>query len=147
MKTVAFLLVLPLCAVAQQSAPLQTPCEEKPLSQLQMNNCAAFEYKRADEHLNKVYRKAVQYMTDDLAQAQKQANQKQIKYKETAIARLREAETTWISYRDIQCKGAAEQYEGGSMAPTIYSQCLTTLTEHRTADLKSIYEDGNWKLD
>jgi hypothetical protein len=33
------------------------------------------------------------------------------------------------------------------MAPMIYSQCLTTVTEHRTADLKSIYEDGDRKLD
>lgn len=29
----------------------------------------------------------------------------------------------------------------------IESQCLTTLTDHRIADLKSIYEDGDRKLD
>jgi uncharacterized protein YecT (DUF1311 family) len=112
-----------------------------------MDDCAAFQYQEADAHLNKVYQKAVQYMTDDLARAQKQGDQKQIKYEETAIASLREGERTWISYRDIQCNAAAQQYEGGSMAPMIYSQCLTTLTEHRTADLKSIYEDGERKLD
>ena len=112
-----------------------------------MNDCAAFEYKQANAHLNKVYRKAVQYMTDDLARAQKQGDQKQTKYEETAIASLKEAERTWISYRDIQCKAAARQYEGGSMASMIYSQCLTTVTEHRTADLKSIYESGDRKLD
>jgi uncharacterized protein YecT (DUF1311 family) len=150
MKTVAFLLLfpfLPHLAVAQQPATTHNPCEEKPISQRQMDECAAFEYKQADEHLNKVYRKAVQYMTDDLARAQKGSNQKQIKYEETTIASLKEAERTWISYRDIQCKAAAQQYEGGSMAPMIYSQCLTTVTEHRTADLKSIYEDGDRKLD
>jgi uncharacterized protein YecT (DUF1311 family) len=46
--------------------------------------CAAFEHKQADAHLNKVYRKAVQDMTDDLARAQKQGDQKQIKYEKTA---------------------------------------------------------------
>jgi len=112
-----------------------------------MNDCAAFEYKRADEHLNEVYRKATQYMTDDLARAQQHGDQRQIKYEETAIARLKEAERAWLSYRDIQCKAAGQQYEGGSMSPMIYSQCLTTLTEHRTADLKSVYEDGDRKLD
>ena len=112
-----------------------------------MDDCAAFEYKQADAHLNKVYRKALEYMTDDLARVQKQGDQKQTKYEETAMASLKEAERTWISYRDIQCKAAAQQYEGGSMAPMIYSQCLTTVTEHRTADLKSIYEDGDRKLD
>ena len=150
MKTVALLLLfpfLPNLLAAQQAAPTQNLCEEKPISQRQMDDCAAFQYKEADAHLNKVYQKAVQYMTDDLARAQKQGDQKQIKYEETAIASLREAERTWISYRDIQCKAAAQQYEGGSMAPMIYSQCLTTLTEHRTADLKSIYEDGDRKLD
>jgi uncharacterized protein YecT (DUF1311 family) len=150
MRTVAFLLVFPFfphLAAAQQAGPTRNPCEEKPISQRQMDDCVAFQYKEADAHLNKVYQKAVQYMTDDLVRAQKQRDQKQIKYEETAIASLREAERTWISYRDIQCKAAAQQYEGGSMAPMIYSQCLTTLTEHRTADLKSIYEDGDRKLD
>ena len=42
-----------------------------------MDDCAAFEYKEADAHLNKVYRKAVQYMTDDLERTQKQGDQKQ----------------------------------------------------------------------
>jgi uncharacterized protein YecT (DUF1311 family) len=149
MKTMDFLLLFPLfplLAVAQQAAPTQNPCEEKPISQRQMDDCAVFQYKEADAHLTKVYQKAVQYMTDDLARAQKQGDQKQIKYEETTIASLREAERTWISYRDIQCKAATQQYEGGSMAPMIYSQCLATLTEHRTADLKSIYEDGDRKL-
>lgn len=150
MNTVAFLLLfpfLPHLAAARQSTPTHNPCEEKPISQRQMDDCAAFEYKKADAHLNKVYRKAVQYMTEDLARAQKQGDQKQIKYEETAIASLKEAERTWISYRDIQCRAAAQQYDGGSIAPMIYSQCLTTVTEHRTADLKSIYEDGDRKLD
>ena len=112
-----------------------------------MDDCAAFEYKQADAHLNKVYRKTMQYMTGDLVRAQEQNDQRQIKYEETAATSLEEAERTWLSYRDIQCKAAAQQYEGGSMAPMIYSQCLTKLTEHRIADLKGIYESGDRKLD
>src|SRR5215470_12806757 len=149
MKTVAFLLLFPFLSdlvAAQQPWPTQNPCDEKPISRRQMEDCAAFEYKQADAHMNKVYRKAVQYMTHDLARAQKHGDQKQAKYEKTAIASQKQAERTWVSYRDIQCKAAAQQYEGGSMAPMIYSQCLTKLTEHRTADLKSIYEDGDRKL-
>jgi hypothetical protein len=33
------------------------------------------------------------------------------------------------------------------MRPMIESQCLAALTEHRIADLKSVYEDGDRKLD
>ena len=116
MKSAALLLLFPFLvhlAVGQQAAPTQNPCEEKPISQRQMDDCAAFEYKQADAHLNKVYRKAVQYMADDLASAQKRGDQKQTKYEETAIASLKESERAWISYRDIQCKAAAQEYEGG----------------------------------
>jgi uncharacterized protein YecT (DUF1311 family) len=140
------LFVFPLLAAQQPTSP-QNPCEEKPTSQHQMDDCAAFEYKQADVHLDQVYRKALQYMTDDLTRAQQRGDQKQIKYEDTAMATLKEAERTWMSYRDIQCKAAAQHYERGSMAAMIYSQCLTTLTKHRTADLKSIYEDGDRKLD
>ena len=151
MKTMmVFLLVfpfLPHLVVAQQRVQKQIPCDEKPINQRQMDDCAAFEYKQADAHLNKVYRKAMQYMTNDLASAQKQGDQNQVRYEETVIGSLKEAERTWISYRDVQCKAAAQLYEGGSIAPMIYSQCLTAVTEHRTADLKSIYEDGDRKLD
>lgn len=144
-----FLLILSLAQMmaAQQPASPRNPCDEKPINQHQMDDCAAFEYKEADGHQNKVYQKAMQYMSDDLGRAQQQGDQRQIKYEETAIASLKEAESTWLSYRDIQCKAAAHQYEGGSMAPMIYSQCLTNLTRHRIADLKSIYEDGDQKLE
>ncbi len=131
MKTVGFLLLfpfLPCLLVAQQPTPPQNPCEEKPISQRQMNDCAAFEYKEADAHLNKVYRKAVQYMTDDLTRAQKQADQKQMRYEETAIASLKEAERTWISYRDIQCKARCAAVRRG---------------EHGTDDLLTVSDDHN----
>ena len=141
------LLFSPAVLSAQQTSEPQNPCEERPVSQRQMNDCATFEYRRTDALLNRVYSKAVQYMADDLARAQKARDQRQMKYEQTAETSLKEAERAWLSYRDIQCKAAGQQYEGGSMSPMIYSQCLTTLTEHRIADLRSIYEDGDRKLD
>jgi uncharacterized protein YecT (DUF1311 family) len=150
MKNVGFALALPLLsclAIAQQAGSAQSICDEKPISQLQMDRCADYEYKEADAHLNKVYSKAMQYMTKDLTRARSKGNEEQMKYEETAIASLKEAERAWLSYRDIQSKAAAQQYEGRSMAPMIYAQCLTQITEHRTAEIKSIYEDADQKLD
>lgn len=112
-----------------------------------MDKCADFQFKQADARLNKVYGRALNYMSDDLARAEKRGEKKQIQYEQTAIASLEGAERAWLSYRDIQCKAAGQLYEGGSMAPMIYSQCLTILTEHRIADMKSIYEDGDQKLE
>ena len=76
-----------------------------------------------------------------------QGDQRQLEYEKTAIESLKQAERAWLSYRDLQCRAAGQQYEGGSMRSMIQSQCLTTLTEHRIADLKSIYEDGDRKLE
>jgi len=112
-----------------------------------MNDCAAYQYNQADGRLNRVYQKVMQYMTDDLERAQKAGHTRQRDYEQNAVSSLKEAERAWLSYRNIQCKAAGHQYEGGSMSPMIYSQCLTTLTDHRIADLTSIYEGGNQKLE
>jgi len=112
-----------------------------------MDDCAAFRYKKADAHLNRVYQKAMQYMTDDLAQAQKEADQQQTRWAQTEMSSLKQAERAWLSYRDLQCKAAGQRNEGGSMQPLIETECLTTLTEHRIAEIKSIYEDGDRKLE
>jgi uncharacterized protein YecT (DUF1311 family) len=70
-------------------------------------------------------------MSEDLAEAQKEGNHSQIKYDQTGIANLKKAQRGWLSYRRIQCDAAAQRYEGGSMMPMIYSECLKTLTEEQ----------------
>ena len=140
-----FLSYLPLAA--QQTVPSHNPCDEQPASQRQMDDCAGFQYRQADARLNKVYRKAMQYMKDDQTRAETKSDQRQVEYEKTAIASLKQSERAWLAYRDLQCKAAGQQYEGGSMGPMIESQCLTTLTKHRIADLKSVYEDGDRKLE
>lgn len=86
-------------------------------------------------------------MTNDQESAEKRSYQRQIQYEKTAVESLKQAERAWLTYRHLQCRAAGQQYEGGSMRLMIESQCLTTLTDHRIADLKSIYEDGDRKLD
>jgi uncharacterized protein YecT (DUF1311 family) len=136
-----------LAAFAQKASPPQNPCDARPLSMLQMRECADSEYKAADAHLNRVYRKAMQYMNDDLSRAKEKGEHDQISYEKAGIAGLKEAERAWLSYRDLQCKSAAQRYEGGTMAPLVYSNCLKTLTEQRIDDLKSVYEEGEQKLE
>lgn len=86
-------------------------------------------------------------MTNDLAESKKSKDPHQVSYLQEGIDRLKDAERAWLSYRDIQCKAAAHEYEGGSMAPMIYSDCLKTLTDQRIDALKKIYEDGDRKLE
>ena len=71
------------------------------------------ESKKADAALNAVYRKLEK--TPELVAAQR----------------------LWIAYRDAECKYQYSRYEGGTIAPMIYSNCLTTLTTQRTEILES----------
>jgi uncharacterized protein YecT (DUF1311 family) len=146
-KTLSLLLsVFCIPLIGQQAKPSENPCMGPP-SQLQMNECAAFKYRQADVRLNKVYGRALQYMTEDQARAEKRGDMRQIEYEKTAIESLRQAERVWLNYRDLQCKAAGQQYQGGSIRPMIESDCLTTLTEHRIAELKTVYESPDTVLE
>ena len=145
MRNCLIALLLSCGVLCCQQAP--NPCNETPISQLQMDRCADFEFHQSDARLNKVYGKVLQYMSDDSAKAKSRNDQAQVDYEQKAMDSLKQAEHAWITYRDAQCNAAAQQYEGGSMSPMIYSQCLTTLTKQRVDALKSIYEDDGWKLE
>jgi uncharacterized protein YecT (DUF1311 family) len=112
-----------------------------------MNDCADFEYQQSDARLSKVYQSLIRHMSNDLVEAKKGKEQHQVSYVQEGIGRLKDVERVWLSYRDLQCKAAAQEYEGGSIAPMIYSDCLKTLTDQRIEALKQIYEDGDRKLE
>ena len=77
-------------------------------TQMEMNSCAASDYSRADGELNTAWRKLP-------------------KSKE-----LLASQRAWIAYRDAECSFRKAQFEGGSIAPLIYSSCLSELTKERT---------------
>lgn len=113
----------------------------------QMRDCADHEYRKADARLSRIYMKVLQFMNDDLQQAQKKDDQDQVRYEQAGINGLKGAQHAWSLYRDLQCKEAAQRYEPGTMTPIVSSNCLTTLTDHRIDDLKSVYEDAGQKLE
>ncbi|AKP32124.1 lysozyme inhibitor LprI family protein [Yersinia aleksiciae] len=106
------LLVLPI------SQALALDCNNA-VTQLDMNQCANSEYKKADTELNRTY--------------------KQVLAKTSVAQRalLKSAQLTWIKYRDADCTFQSSATEGGSVHPMIISACLTHKTEERTAQLKS----------
>lgn len=85
-----------------------------------MNDCAARLAETADQDLNDVY----QTVRD--------------KYKDTPQGdRLVDAQLAWIAFRDANCQFASSRFEGGSIAPLIYSNCVERMTKQRTAELKA----------
>ena len=106
--------------LAQKAKP--DPCAEAQ-SQAEMNICAGKEYKAADAELNQTYQK-LSSMLDAEEKAQ-----------------LKETETAWIKYRDLNCDFVADQYKGGSIRPMIHGLCLADVTRNRTAELKNQIKD------
>jgi uncharacterized protein YecT (DUF1311 family) len=112
-----------------QSAQGTDPCANA-ITQQDMNQCAAAEYQKADAHLNRIYAKLI----------------KSFKGSE-ANPSLRTIEKVWIKYRDLHCEDVRLQYEGGSIAPLEFANCMTIVTNHRIEEIKSAYDSGDVSLE
>ncbi len=82
-------------------------------TQLEMTRCADAEFQQADAKLNNVYQEVKSQLNAT------QANQ------------LVTAEEAWIAYRDTYCDFVKSQFEGGSLQPMAFSNCLTQITLDR----------------
>ena len=94
-------------------------------TQMEMNASAEKRYKATDLQLNKVYKQLLGMLSD---------KEKQL---------LVNAEKSWLLYRDNHCKFEKAVYEGGSIQPLIYFNCLEELTKKRIAELKASIKDRN----
>jgi len=57
----------------------------------------------------------------------------------TNRALLDSAQALWEHYRDIACRAAGSEYEGGSIKPVVMLNCLTDLARNRIRDLYDHY--------
>lgn len=89
-------------------------------TQMEMNTEAGKNYKKSDAKLAIVYKK-VQKETQG----------------EVGKKLLLDAQRTWIKYKEAHCKSASAIYEGGSMQPLIYLNCLTEITTERIKQLNN----------
>lgn len=83
-----------------------------------MNAAAARDFEVADEALNAAWASAKSF-ADAIGQGQA----------------LLEAQRQWLAYRDAACTVQASPFAGGSIQPMALSNCLTKVTEDRTAML------------
>ena len=103
-------------------------------TQMEMNACAFDDLQAADDELNAVYREAMDFARSEDANADIQSDE------DSAVATLKKAQREWIRTRDRQCgEGSAG---GGSMQSMEIANCRTELTQQRTAELRSLLEDG-----
>lgn len=95
-----------------------------PVTQMDMNECAALAYQEADAALNATWK-------DIMPDLRERAP--------GAADTLREGQRLWISFRDKTCEAEAQLFEGGSIRPLIHAECLKRLTEQREKDLREIF--------
>ena len=51
---------------------------------------------------------------------------------------LRNAQRSWISFRDQECRLRASGVQGGSAFPMVQSMCVAQLTQERTRQLRQL---------
>lgn len=140
----AVLLLFITFGSSQEEASPQGGCEVRKdpcgsaSSQTDMNLCYGEQYRKADARLDTVYSK--------LLGASSEGHSKDQKLNEP-VQHLKAAEHAWLTYRDLHCSAAREQYEGGSLAPTVWAVCMETVTRHRIEELKAAYENPELKLE
>lgn len=89
-------------------------------TQTDMNICAGQDYAQADKQLNQTYQ---------AYRARLDAEHQQS---------LKIVQLAWIKYRDLHCKFASQDSEGGSIHALEVASCLTEKTRQRTAELTQL---------
>ena len=149
---ILFVLTFACVGFGQQSASTGTqPAQANPCgnatTQADMNQCSAEEYRKADAHLNIVYKNLVRLLQKDTGEALPPSGNGQKKAETLAVQKLRAAQRQWVQYRDLHCGAVKAQYEGGSIAAMQWSACMTETINHRIEELKHGYETGDRKLE
>jgi uncharacterized protein YecT (DUF1311 family) len=122
---------LALFALAAAAEP-KLNCDD-PQTQMEINLCAAEDYKQADAELNRQWTATAARMReqDKAAYAPKDG-------RPGYYAALLEAQRAWIRFRDLECRVEGYAMRGGSAEPMMISGCLAAVTKARTAQLKEI---------
>jgi uncharacterized protein YecT (DUF1311 family) len=147
-----FLLLLFL-AHAIQPAPIHPPSPPSDTAKPQpcadaktppaANECFATLYVETDAQLNAAYNKIVASMKASFVEAQRQNATPQIAHHQAAMDRLLAAQRAWLNYRDLHCDSVKFQYEGGTLSPAMWSQCMAETTQQRIASLTTAYDLTN----
>jgi uncharacterized protein YecT (DUF1311 family) len=91
-------------------------------TQAEMTLCSNADYANADAKLDASY------------------NKLRAKLGDVAKRQLRDAQVSWIKYRDADCVFQSSGVEGGSAHGMVFAACLTAKTQARTAELNALLQ-------
>ncbi len=98
-------------------------------------------------NLNHIYRQGLVVLEHELDDALKRSANDEAGSVNDAIEELKSAQAAWVKYRDLQCRAAGQQYQGGTIQPLVVNQCLILVTMHRIEEIQQAYEIGGRKLE
>jgi len=122
------------------------PCEANAAT-VNFDACYADQFKGVDQDLNRLYRNVILAFEADIVDAHKRSDRGQLHYDATALLDLKNAQTEWTKYRDLECDAAGQQLQGGSIRPIIVNKCLILITRHRIDDIRAAYEIGGRNIE
>ena len=122
--------MLLLAALMLAAAPADSSCRS-PLSQNEMNRCAAVDFERADSAMNLAWRSALASARDQDKEAAFRPDGRP-----SAESKLREAQRAWLIFRDAHCTVESYEARGGTMEPMLYEACRAAVTRERTRQLR-----------
>jgi uncharacterized protein YecT (DUF1311 family) len=135
----------PLTQAPPQAA--KTPAKPEPCpdakSQPDLNECYGKLYQSADTQLNATYNNIVGFMKKNLLVAQHDNNAPLATHNEASLSKLLAAQRAWLAYRDANCDSVKFQYDGGSIQPMIWSQCMADTTQQRITTLSNAYDTAD----
>jgi uncharacterized protein YecT (DUF1311 family) len=117
MKLLSVALLICAAGPFGPKAQIRDPCKGETTAD--MKQCAARNFKKADDELNKVYRELMSKLAD-----------------EGHKASLKTAQQAWLKYRDSNCDFEAYLNRGGTIYSVVVSDCMTTMTASRTKEMK-----------
>ncbi|WNZ47691.1 lysozyme inhibitor LprI family protein [Leptolyngbya boryana CZ1] len=130
-KLIALVMIGVMSAISQHATAQNkpTPSENLPRNirvdcknqqtQFDMNFCANQQARAADRKLNQAYQKLIRSYKGSRRESQ-----------------LVAAQQAWIKFRDTNCTFTSAAYEGGSIQPMVYSNCIEKMTNDRTKQLE-----------
>jgi uncharacterized protein YecT (DUF1311 family) len=111
------------------------PCDARPnQSDEERDNCKMDLAKQATARLDAYYRSIQKALRADLAKG------KAAKWNDSALlAELRDTQTAWARYRDLQCEAETTPYDGGTVTISIKAGCEREKAEARLKELQDTY--------
>jgi uncharacterized protein YecT (DUF1311 family) len=137
-RAIAILLLTVAAAWPQQksenkAAPPADPCPEATTDEVK-TRCWDDLAQKADANLTALYQKI------EKAIRAKIADQSSVKdHEQGALEKLKAAQLAWKHYRDAQCAAEEQQYDGGTIAPSVHAGCVKELSDRRRDQLQKNY--------